>query len=203
MYIGIAGTIGAGKTEFTKALATKLNFEPVFEPVDENLFLKDFYHDKARWGLHSQLTFLVHKILKQRDLKELLKHTNCIQDRLIFEDFMFARMLHEAGFMDKRSHDLYHKVVALCAEDVYYPDLVIFLDVSPETALTRIAARARGGENLIDAGYLQTLGREYRALVDGLERDGRPVLRLDWNKHRSLDRLLSRQTLFTIQERLL
>ena len=202
MFIGIAGTIGAGKTAFVQELSDQLGYTPVFEPVEDNRFFEDFYADKARWGLHSQLTFLVHKILKQREIAELLKTTNCIQDRMIYEDFMFAKMLHDAGFMEEREHELYHKVKELCEADLFFPDLIIYLNVSVDTAIERITSRARGGETP-DRAYMNALDTEYSALIHEFRNNNQQILELDWNEQRPLDRLLSRQTLFTIQDRLI
>ena len=44
-YIAVAGNIGAGKSSLTGLLATKFNWDPHYESVDNNPYLSDFYED--------------------------------------------------------------------------------------------------------------------------------------------------------------
>ena len=49
MHIAIAGNIGSGKTTLTKMLAKHSRIgKPLFEPVDYNPYLEDFYQDMSR-----------------------------------------------------------------------------------------------------------------------------------------------------------
>ncbi len=45
--IWVEGIIGAGKTALTKILARELNYEGLYEPVDNNPYLKMFYADMS------------------------------------------------------------------------------------------------------------------------------------------------------------
>ena len=45
MYIAIAGNIGAGKSTLTQILSERYLLTPVYEAVDENPYLEDFYQE--------------------------------------------------------------------------------------------------------------------------------------------------------------
>ena len=48
-FVAIAGNIGVGKSTLTQLLTDRLGWEPVYEAVDENPYLADFYADMPRW----------------------------------------------------------------------------------------------------------------------------------------------------------
>ena len=50
-YIAIAGNIGVGKSSLVEGLCKNLNWEPYYEPVTENPYLKDFYQDMKKMGI--------------------------------------------------------------------------------------------------------------------------------------------------------
>src|SRR5690606_3119615 len=47
LYVAVAGNIGAGKSTLTKLLSERYHLSPVFEAVDENPYLEDFYADMS------------------------------------------------------------------------------------------------------------------------------------------------------------
>ena len=49
MHIAIAGNIGVGKTTLCKILAKHYKWSPLFEAVDNNPYLDNFYDDMQRW----------------------------------------------------------------------------------------------------------------------------------------------------------
>ena len=59
MYVAIAGNIGSGKSSLTRLVSERYGLEPVFEAVDENPYLADFYEDMTRYGFHSQVFDIV------------------------------------------------------------------------------------------------------------------------------------------------
>lgn len=58
MHIAIAGNIGSGKTTLTNMLAKRYGWKAHYEPVDNNPYLEDYYHDMKRWAFNLQIFFL-------------------------------------------------------------------------------------------------------------------------------------------------
>ena len=46
----ISADIDSGKTTLTKMLAKHYDWKPLFEPVDYNPYLEDFYQDKTSYA---------------------------------------------------------------------------------------------------------------------------------------------------------
>lgn len=70
IYVAVAGNIGAGKSSLTKVLSSRYHLSPVYEAVDENPYLEDFYSDMRRYAFHSQVFFLAAR------LKQHLREVN-------------------------------------------------------------------------------------------------------------------------------
>src|SRR5262250_550539 len=70
-YIAIEGVIGVGKTTLARLLSERLGAELVLEEVEENPFLHEFYHDRARWAFQTQMHFLFSRYQQQRGLRQL------------------------------------------------------------------------------------------------------------------------------------
>src|SRR6195952_4936754 len=109
MHIAIVGNIGAGKTTLTELLAKHYGWEPLYEAVDNNPYLKDFYQDMARWAFHLQIYFLNSRFNQIRQIRESVKPI--VQDRTIYEDaYIFAANLYKSKFLSKRDYASYRDV---------------------------------------------------------------------------------------------
>ena len=58
-HICIEGTIGVGKTSLVNLLAKEMDAKTVLEKFEDNPFLKDFYSDRTRYAMQTQLFFLL------------------------------------------------------------------------------------------------------------------------------------------------
>jgi len=58
--IWIEGIIGAGKSTFSREIASRLNLRLVEEPVETNPYLEKFYQDPKQYAFGMQV-FLLHK----------------------------------------------------------------------------------------------------------------------------------------------
>lgn len=185
-YIGIAGTIGVGKSTLTVELARALNFEPILEEVDGNPYLDDFYKDMKRFGTIMQVWLLNHRFRQHREFVariSLGRIRGVVQDRTIWEDTIFARMLNQR--QDKIISDLDYNTYLdlfdnMVLRELVFPQLLIYLDCRPETALERIHKRGRTMEREITLDYLKSLQENYKQFLEEMEQAGVRILRLDW-----------------------
>lgn len=165
VYVAVAGNIGAGKSTLTRILSARYHLSPVFEAVDENPYLEEFYADMRRYAFHSQVYFLASR-LKQH-VREVNPGRRVIQDRTVYEDAaVFARSLHVSGVMDDRDHASYRMLYESVAAALRPPDLLIYLRASLPTLKRHIRQRGRAYEADIDDAYLLRLGELYERWVE-------------------------------------
>lgn len=185
-YIGIAGTIGVGKSTLTQDLARALNFEPILEEVDGNPYLEPFYGDMKTYGTMMQVWLLNHRFRQHREFVtriSLGKIRGVVQDRTIWEDTIFARMLNQhpdkiITDMDYNTYlDLFDNMVL---RELVFPQLMIYLDCSPETAIKRINSRGRMMESAVSLDYLRMLKANYDEFIGEMETAGVRILRIKW-----------------------
>ena len=190
MFIGISGIIGAGKSTLAQDLAEHLGYEAFNEPVKDNPYLEDFYADMNRWGAMMQIHLLFRRFEQHQQIVWNSKK-GAVQDRTIYEDSIFARMLHEAGFIDRRDYETYAGHFNIMKRYLVYPDLLLYLRVDPETSLRRIAERGRKAEVGITLEYMQKLHEGYEEFIEEMNRYTQ-VLILNWNQYLKMDEVVER-----------
>ncbi len=160
MHIAVVGNIGAGKTTLTELLAKNYGWEAMFEAVDNNPYLEDFYNDMKRWSFNLQIYFLNSRFQQIRDIQSGSK--SIIQDRTIYEDaFIFAENLHEMDLMTARDYANYRAIFDNITSYIKAPDLLIYLKASVPTLVENIQRRGRDYEASIRIDYLQKLNEKY------------------------------------------
>lgn len=160
MYLAIAGNIGVGKSTLTQLLAQRYLLTPVYEAVNDNPYLEDFYKDMPRYAFHSQMFFLSERL--EQHLKLINPGERIVQDRTIFEDAnIFAKNLFVQGIMNLRDYQTYYKTFEAIVKTLRAPDLLIYLRASVETLQQRILQRGRNYEMQIPTDYLVALNKLY------------------------------------------
>lgn len=156
-YVVVEGPIGVGKTSLTHRLAGHCGATALLEKPEENPFLTHFYQDPARHALPTQLFFLFQRINEVRDLAQMdLFRTSSVADYLFDKDALFARLnLSDDEFA------LYQNIYRSLAPQAPPPDLVIYLQASPETLIERVRRRAIAYERQISDSYLMRLAQAY------------------------------------------
>jgi deoxyadenosine/deoxycytidine kinase len=165
MYIAVAGNIGSGKSSLTQLLAERYALTPVFEAVDENPYLADFYADMGAYAFRSQIFFLGKRL--EQHLREVNAGSRVIQDRTVFEDAaIFAQNLHQQAFIDQRDWETYQKLYTGISPALRVPTLTVYIKCSLPTLEKRIARRGRGFEQKIKSAYLESLNALYSSFIE-------------------------------------
>ena len=186
LFIGIAGLIGAGKSTLATALGRHMGLDVYYEPVEDNTYLADFYADTARFSFATQIYLLNRRVQQHQEI--IWRGRPAIQDRTIYEDAIFARMLSENGLMDPRDYQTYLNLFRHMSNFMCRPSCIIYLDVKPERSLERIRERARGVEQNITLDYLTNLHNEYERFIADISRRI-PTIRVDWDRYRDVDEM--------------
>lgn len=177
-HVAISAIIGAGKTSLATKLAEALGTPVYYEPVSDNAMLKDFYDDMERNAFTYQI-YLLNRRFEQQQLVTWYG-AGGVQDRSIYEDTVFAKMLCEMGMMRRQDLDVYLSLFKNMSRLMAVPDLVIHLDVTPKESLRRVRLRGRECEKGITLEYLEKLSLCYEEFLGELSQSVR-VIRIDWN----------------------
>ncbi len=161
-YIAIDGVIGVGKSTLTDMLVNKFDGKAVYEEVEENPFLADFYEDPKRFAFQTQMFFLLSRYRQQQEIPQReLFHQIIVADYTFWKDKIFAYQNLEA-----RELFLYEKVANLLERDIPKPDLVVYLKSTPERLMQNIKKRGRSFEQNMSFEYIQSLNKAYNAFFN-------------------------------------
>lgn len=164
IFIAVSGSIAAGKTTLCENLGKTLGMPVFHESVEDNPYLTDFYRDPVTYSFRLQVYFLNQRLKQHKEIAskcitelpvspiippasndipddETAKLSGFIQDRTIYEDKVFAQVLRNEKHMSERDHDTYVDLFQNMIDKLGKPDIIIFLDVPPETCLARIKER--------------------------------------------------------------
>jgi deoxyadenosine kinase len=189
IFIGIAGMIGAGKSTLATALGQHLGISTYYEPVADNEYLADFYRDTSRSiknpGASTGVAFAMQVYLLNRRFQQhqeiIWRGRSAVQDRTIYEDSIFAKMLAKTGLMDERDYRTYVDLFRNMSNFMCKPSVIIYLDVSPKGSAERIQARSRSVESQIPLSYLEALHDGYEEFVASISKVI-PVIRVDYER---------------------
>jgi len=175
-FIAVEGPIGVGKTSLAKKLADTFNYQTLLEESQRNPFLERFYRNPSEAALATQLFFLFQRAqtiqdMRQNDIFAPVR----VADFLIEKDPLFAKIN-----LGPDEYPLYEKVYQQLTIDAPRPDLVIYLQASTDTLLSRIRQRGHAHEKGIDVAYLERLNEVYSEFF--LYYDDSPLLIVNANE---------------------
>ena len=186
MAIVVDGIIGAGKSTLASLLSEELGLK-LYEELNDNdknslsqRMLDRFYEDQERWSAIIQVMFLNDRF---RDIKAIeAKNEPAIIDRSIYGDEIFAKTIHDRGQMTEDEFIIYRDLLHNMLQHINPPEILIYLDVSVDTAMDRIRLRSRSTEaDLIPRDYMEDLRRNYELWFENY--DLSPKVRIDFNEN--------------------
>jgi deoxyadenosine/deoxycytidine kinase len=162
MFFSIAGNIGSGKSLITSLLQEHYGWKPLFEPVNENPYLNDFYEDMKTWAFPSQM-YILSRHCGVKDVSPSSKVIT-VQDRSIYEDAeIFAKYLFDLGKIDQRDFNTYTSFYSGLVNILPSPKAIVYLRADTHALVENIAKRGRGFERDIGRDYIEQLNERYDA----------------------------------------
>ena len=156
-HIAVEGPIACGKTTLARRLATHLAADLLLEDYAANPFLARFYRDMPRWAFATQMSFLFQRAAQCAQLRQPgLFDPPVVTDFLLDKDPLFARLT-----LAEDEYGLYRQVFDHLAPQAAPPDLVIYLQATPETLIERVNRRGLDMERPISHDYLRDLAALY------------------------------------------
>jgi hypothetical protein len=177
-HVAIAGNIGAGKTALTDVMGQYFDWKTIYEQVDENPYLTDFYNDMRRWSFNLQVFFLSRRFEQLQEIEEM--EASVVQDRSIYEDAeIFARNLYEMGLMSARDFENYADLFSIMTDYLEPPSLLVYLRASVPTLVNQIQQRGRDYESTIRIDYLERLQGHYEDWIEDYDRGPKLIIDID------------------------
>lgn len=156
-YIAVEGPIGAGKTSLAKRIAGYLGSAVLLEKPDDNPFLGKFYQDMSRHALPTQLFFLFQRTSQVQELMQADRFAQVtVSDFLLDKDRLFASLT-----LTDAEYELYQQIYRHLQPKAPIPDLVIYLQASPDVLTERVRQRGNSYEKNIPDEYLWRLSDNY------------------------------------------
>jgi deoxyguanosine kinase len=155
-YIAVEGPLRVGKSTLARILAERLNAQRVMEP-ETNPFLSAFYEGERGAAFQTQFAFLVRRFEQLRAL-DLNPHSQ----RTVVADFIFEKdKLFACLNLTDQELDTYNRYYKNLPEQVPTPDLVIYLQATPEVLKKRLKKKNAPGERAVSDEYLQEVVKAY------------------------------------------
>ena len=155
-YIAVEGPIRVGKSTLAQIIADRLHAQRVSEPVN-NPFLRAFYDGDPGAAFQAQFAFLVARFEQLKAL-EIGPHNQktVVADYIFEKDKLFANI--NLGDTELDIYDRYYKYFRSLLPT---PDLVIYLQASPEVLKKRLKKKNVPSEMAISDDYLEEVVKAY------------------------------------------
>ena len=156
-YIAIEGNIGAGKTTLARLLSEAVEASLFLEEVEDNPFIEKYYDDQEGYAFQAQIFFLLNRYRQQMEITQQDLFTD-----LMVADYIFAKdRIYAHAVLGDEELVLYNRLHSLLEGKIMGPDLVIYLQASPDVLLHRIQKRGRSYERQITGDYLASLNEAF------------------------------------------
>jgi deoxyguanosine kinase len=152
-FIAVEGPIRAGKSTLAQILAETLHARRITEP-EENPFLDRFYQSQPGMAFTTQMWFLAERHAQLREIEDF--SIPIVADYLFEKDKIFAYInLSDAELA------LYNRYFQMLRADLPTPELVIYLQATPEVLKQRLKRKGVPGERAISDQYIEQVVAAY------------------------------------------
>jgi deoxyguanosine kinase len=152
-FLAIEGPLRVGKSSLAAILAERMSARLVVEP-ENNPFLDRFYQAQPGMAFATQMWFLKERHAQLSQLQDFSRPI--VADYVFEKDKIFAYLnLGDAEL------DLYRHYYQMLREDVPPPDLVVYLQATPEVLKQRLRRKAVPGERAISDAYIEQVVEAY------------------------------------------
>ena len=155
-YIAIEGPIRVGKSTLANVIADRLHAQRISEP-ENNPFLGPFYDGERGAAFQTQLAFLIQRF---EQLSSLDVGPN--SKKIVVADYIFEKdKLFACLNLSDAELDIYNRYYNHFREQLPNPDLVIYLQASPEVLRKRLKKKSVASEKSISQDYLEAVVKAY------------------------------------------
>jgi deoxyadenosine/deoxycytidine kinase len=155
-YIAVEGPIRVGKSTLAHIIAERMNAQVVSEPED-NPFLRSFYEGKRGAAFQAQFAFLVRRFeqLQALDISPNSSRT-VVADYIFEKDKIFACL--NLNDVELATYNRYYRIFH---QQLPVPDLVIYLQATPEVLKKRLKKKRAAGEDAVSDDYIEAVVNAY------------------------------------------
>lgn len=154
-YIAIEGPIRVGKSSLARILAEKTSARLLTEPED-NPHLADFYAAQPGAAFRAQMHFLLQRYLQLSPLGPGRPYMPLVADYIFEKDKIFAYInLSDAELA------VYNQYYEFLRPQIAVPDLVIYLQATPEVLRRRLERKNLAREQQVSDEYLSEVVKAY------------------------------------------
>jgi deoxyguanosine kinase len=155
-YIAVEGPIRVGKSTLARVLAERLAAQRVVDSED-NPFLGPFYEGEPGAAFQAQFAFLIRRFEQLRSLDVGPRSNKTVVADYIFEkDKLFACLN-----LNDQELETYNRYFNSFREQLPTPDLVIYLQATPEVLKKRLKKKSVPAEKGISEDYLTEVVKAY------------------------------------------
>jgi deoxyadenosine/deoxycytidine kinase len=152
-FIAVEGPLRVGKSSLAAILAERMHAHRITEP-ENNPFLDRFYQAQSGMAFATQMWFLKERHAQMSEITDF--STPIVSDYLFEKDKLFAYLnLSDAEL------DLYRHYYQMLRETIPTPDLVVYLQATPEILRQRLRRKAVPGERAISDAYIEQVVQAY------------------------------------------
>jgi deoxyguanosine kinase len=155
-YIAVEGPIRVGKSTLANIIADRLSAQRVIEPED-NAFLGSFYEGDRGAAFQTQFAFMIRRFEQLQKLEVQSGSQKLIVSDYIFEkDKIFAYIN-----LTDQELDIYNRYYHHFHDQLPVPDLVIYLQASPEVLKKRLRKKGSHSEVSVSDDYIEEVVKAY------------------------------------------